>query len=149
MAIDLTRRNFLNSVAVGAAAVTAGQATYFAGPRPAHAAFKPKGNVPDKPFKTGHITFLTGFKNRFAAMLNWGITFIGGGRAERTITVQQTVGRVVLQPRAIRRGERAVEIRREHVRVGARTRDVAVSTLGADEQAIEVVGHHAVARSFL
>jgi NADH:ubiquinone reductase (H+-translocating) len=44
-----------------------------------------------------HITFLTGFKNRFAAMLNWGITFIGGGRAERTITVQQTVGRVVLQ----------------------------------------------------
>jgi NADH dehydrogenase len=43
-----------------------------------------------------HITFLTGFKNRFAALLNWGITFLGGGRAERTITVRQTVGRVAL-----------------------------------------------------
>ena len=43
--------------------MTAGQATYFAGPRPAHAAFKPKGNIPDKPFKTGHITFLTGPAN--------------------------------------------------------------------------------------
>ena len=60
---DVTRRNFLSSVAVGAAAVTAGQATYFAGPRPAHAAFKAKGNIPDKPFKTGHITFLTGPAN--------------------------------------------------------------------------------------
>ena len=30
---DVTRRNFLSSVAVGAAAVTAGQATYFAGPK--------------------------------------------------------------------------------------------------------------------
>src|SRR5262245_33316220 len=60
---DVTRRNFLNSVAVGAAAMTAGQATYFAGPRPAHAAFKARGNIPDKPFKTGHITFLTGPAN--------------------------------------------------------------------------------------
>src|SRR5512143_505645 len=59
----VTRRNFLNSVAVGAAAMTAGQAAYFAGPRPAHAAFMAKGNVPDKPFKTGHITFLTGPAN--------------------------------------------------------------------------------------
>ena len=63
MVNDVTRRNFLSSVAVGAAAVTAGQATYFAGPRPAHAAFKAKGNIPDKPFKTGHITFLTGPAN--------------------------------------------------------------------------------------
>ena len=34
MASDVTRRKFLNGVAVGAAAMTAGQATYFAGPRP-------------------------------------------------------------------------------------------------------------------
>ena len=63
MVNKVTRRNFLNSVAVRAAAMTAGQATYFAGPRPAHAAFKAKGNIPDKPFKTGHITFLTGPAN--------------------------------------------------------------------------------------
>ena len=60
MVVDVTRRNFMSSVAVGAAAITAGQATYFAGPRSAHAAFTPKGNIPDTPFKTGHMTFLTG-----------------------------------------------------------------------------------------
>src|SRR5262249_20577201 len=60
MVKEVSRRNFLSSVAVAAAAMTAGQATYFAGPRPAQAAIKVKGNVPDKPFKTGHITFLTG-----------------------------------------------------------------------------------------
>ena len=60
----IDRRTFLNSLAVGAAAAaTAVPATYFAGPRPAHAAFKPKGNIPDKPFKAGHITFLTGPAN--------------------------------------------------------------------------------------
>ena len=44
-----------------------------------------------------HITFLTGFKNRFAAMLHWGNTFVVGGRAERTITMRQVVGRVVIE----------------------------------------------------
>ena len=44
-----------------------------------------------------HITFLTGFKNRFAAMLHWGNTFVVGGRAERTITVRQVVGRVAIE----------------------------------------------------
>ena len=63
MGNEVTRRSFMNSVAVGAAAMTAGQAGYFAGPRSANAAFKAKGNVPDKPFKTGHITFLTGPAN--------------------------------------------------------------------------------------
>ncbi len=43
-----------------------------------------------------HITFLTGFKNRLSAMFHWTGTFTAGGRAERTITVRQTVGRVVL-----------------------------------------------------
>src|SRR5581483_12428150 len=60
----MDRRTFLNSLTVGAtAAVTAAPAAYFAGPRPANAAFKPKGHTPDKPFKTGHITFLTGPAN--------------------------------------------------------------------------------------
>src|SRR5712692_5719542 len=60
---QVSRRNFLNRLSVGAgaaAAATVLPTTYFAGPRPANAAIKVKGNVPDKPFKTGHITFLTG-----------------------------------------------------------------------------------------
>jgi NADH dehydrogenase len=44
-----------------------------------------------------HITFLTGFRNRLSAMFHWAGTFAAGGRAERTITVRQTVGRVVLE----------------------------------------------------
>src|SRR5262245_60771917 len=64
MTHSVDRRAFLNSVAVGAtAAAAAATAGYIAGPRPAHAQFKPKGNIPDRPFKTGHITFLTGPAN--------------------------------------------------------------------------------------
>ena len=44
-----------------------------------------------------HITFLTGFKNRLSAMFHWAGTFLAGGRAERTITVRQVVGRVALE----------------------------------------------------
>ena len=44
-----------------------------------------------------HITFLTGFKNRLSAMFHWTGTFAAGGRAERTITLRQTVGRVALE----------------------------------------------------
>ena len=43
-----------------------------------------------------HITFLTGFKNRFQALLHWANTFIGGRRAERTITFRQALGRVAI-----------------------------------------------------
>ena len=43
-----------------------------------------------------HITFLTGFKNRFSALVNWSSTFLLGGRAERTITFRQVVGRVAI-----------------------------------------------------
>jgi NADH:ubiquinone reductase (H+-translocating) len=32
-----------------------------------------------------HITFLTGFKNRFGALTRWAISFIGHGRYERTL----------------------------------------------------------------
>src|SRR5918996_124827 len=70
MAIDqgnVTRRKFLNglSVTVGAAGVAsaAGAATYFAGPRLGRAAPAFKGDIPDTPYKTGHITFLTGPAN--------------------------------------------------------------------------------------
>ena len=44
-----------------------------------------------------HITFLTGFKNRFSALFHWTGTFAAGGRAERTITVRQVIGRVALE----------------------------------------------------
>ncbi|MEE9560265.1 MAG: ABC transporter substrate-binding protein [Acidiferrobacterales bacterium] len=62
---QVTRRNFLKQmgVTVGAAGLGAagvGTAAYFAGPRLAHAAMKPKGNIPNKPIKMGHITFQTG-----------------------------------------------------------------------------------------
>ena len=43
-----------------------------------------------------HVTFLTGFKNRFQALLHWANTFIGGARAERTITMRQVIGRVAI-----------------------------------------------------
>ena len=40
-----------------------------------------------------HITFLTGFKNRFGALARWTISFIGRGRYERAL-----VGRWVAGP---------------------------------------------------
>lgn len=42
-----------------------------------------------------HITFLTGFRNRFTALLHWIFAFVGHGRAERTITLQQITARLV------------------------------------------------------
>jgi NADH:ubiquinone reductase (H+-translocating) len=33
-----------------------------------------------------HITFLTGFKNRFGALTRWAISFVGHGRYERALT---------------------------------------------------------------
>ena len=40
-----------------------------------------------------HLVFLTGFKNRFAAVADWGIAFLGRGRRQRTITSQQIFAR--------------------------------------------------------
>ena len=34
-----------------------------------------------------HITFMTGFKNRFTALVNWFQCFVGRGRCERAIAV--------------------------------------------------------------
>ncbi len=57
---QVSRRKFLNGLSVTAGAVAAGAAAgYVAGPRLAQAA-APKGKIPDKPFKAGHITFQTG-----------------------------------------------------------------------------------------
>lgn len=44
-----------------------------------------------------HLTFLTSFKNRVAAMLHWSSTFMSGARAERTITLRQTIGRIAIE----------------------------------------------------
>jgi NADH dehydrogenase len=38
-----------------------------------------------------HIAFLTGFKNRLAALANWAVAFVGRGRRQRTITKQQVL----------------------------------------------------------
>ncbi|NIW85876.1 MAG: ABC transporter substrate-binding protein [Gammaproteobacteria bacterium] len=57
---SVSRRSFLAQLGVTVGATSLGTAGYLADPRPAHAAVKPKGNIPDKPIKTGHITFLTG-----------------------------------------------------------------------------------------
>jgi len=40
-----------------------------------------------------HLAFLTGFKNRFAAVANWLVAFLGRGRRQRTITKQQVFAR--------------------------------------------------------
>src|SRR2546430_2586023 len=60
MAGEVNRRSFLSSlgVSVGAALATAGGAVPIVGV--AHAQDKPKGNIPDKPYRIGHMTFFTG-----------------------------------------------------------------------------------------
>jgi NADH dehydrogenase len=40
-----------------------------------------------------HLAFMTGFKNRAAAVANWATAFLGRGRRQRTITKQQTLAR--------------------------------------------------------
>jgi len=40
-----------------------------------------------------HLAFLTGFKNRFAAVFSWTVAFLARGRRQRTITEQQVHAR--------------------------------------------------------
>ena len=40
-----------------------------------------------------HLAFLTGFKNRVAAVASWAVAFLGRGRTQRTITEQQVLAR--------------------------------------------------------
>jgi NADH:ubiquinone reductase (H+-translocating) len=44
-----------------------------------------------------HLAFMTGFRNRFTTILGWTLSFIGRGRSERTLTLQQVVGRVAIE----------------------------------------------------
>jgi len=59
MAAEVNRRDFLNTlgVSVGAAFAAAGTVPIVG---VAHAQDKPKGNIPDKPYRIGHMTFFTG-----------------------------------------------------------------------------------------
>jgi len=47
-----------------------------------------------------HLAFLTGFKNRVTTVFHWAVSFIGRGRAERTITMKQFLARRVIPARA-------------------------------------------------
>jgi NADH:quinone reductase (non-electrogenic) len=40
-----------------------------------------------------HVFYLIGFKNRLTTLLHWAVSFIGRGRAQRTTTSQQLIGR--------------------------------------------------------
>jgi NADH dehydrogenase len=44
-----------------------------------------------------HLVYLIGFKNRVTTLLHWAVSFLGRGRAERTVTHQQVVARNVLR----------------------------------------------------
>src|SRR5258708_32088542 len=55
-----TRRDFLSPLGVTAAAAIGGSAAGVGVAGLAHAQEKPKGTIPDKPFKIGHMTFFTG-----------------------------------------------------------------------------------------
>ena len=56
---EVSRRDFMNrlGVTIGAVGASAGGLVL---PTPAHAQTPPKGTIPDKPYKTGHMTFFTG-----------------------------------------------------------------------------------------
>src|SRR5438105_1907849 len=54
-----TRRDFLSQIGVTAVAAIGGSMAGL-GAGMAHAQEKPKGTIPDKPFKIGHMTFFTG-----------------------------------------------------------------------------------------
>jgi NADH:ubiquinone reductase (H+-translocating) len=50
-----------------------------------------------------HLAFMTGFKNRFTTITQWLMSFIGRGRGERTLTVQQVIARVAIDEAGGRR----------------------------------------------
>ena len=52
-----------------------------------------------------HITFLTGFKNRWIAVFKWLTAFIGSARDERTITMQQASGRIIAMSTGVKPGQ--------------------------------------------
>jgi NADH dehydrogenase len=52
-----------------------------------------------------HLTFLTGFKNRFTALFKWVTSFVGRNRDERTVSMLQASARVIAARAGIRPGE--------------------------------------------
>ncbi|WP_028660401.1 NAD(P)/FAD-dependent oxidoreductase [Nocardioides insulae] len=44
-----------------------------------------------------HLVYITGFKNRFTAVVHWFISFLGRDSSERTSTMQQVFGRAAIQ----------------------------------------------------
>ena len=52
-----------------------------------------------------HLAFMTGFRNRIAAVANWGWAFIGRTRRQRTITYQQVVARQAVGSNSMFRNE--------------------------------------------
>jgi NADH dehydrogenase len=52
-----------------------------------------------------HLTFLTGFKNRWIALFKWLSAFLGSSRDERTITMQQVSARIVAMQAGVNPGE--------------------------------------------
>jgi NADH:ubiquinone reductase (H+-translocating) len=66
-----------------------------------------------------HLTFLTGFKNRLAALAHWAIAFIGRGRAERVITRQQIEARQAIAAARAKDGTRPVSSHDEIARAAA------------------------------
>ena len=51
-----------------------------------------------------HLTFLTGFKNRWIALFKWLSAFVGSSRDERTITMHQVSARIIAQEAGINPG---------------------------------------------
>jgi NADH dehydrogenase len=44
-----------------------------------------------------HLVYIIGFKSRLTTLISWFVSFVGRGRAERTITRQQVYGRLALE----------------------------------------------------
>ncbi|MEI2778207.1 MAG: NAD(P)/FAD-dependent oxidoreductase [Tetrasphaera sp.] len=44
-----------------------------------------------------HLVYIIGFKSRLTTLISWLVSFVGRGRAERTITSQQVFGRRAIQ----------------------------------------------------
>ena len=65
-----------------------------------------------------HLVFLTGFKNRIATLANWTTAFLGRGRRQRTITLQQLFARTQQPP--------------IHLPLPTETNQTATSTNGTD-----------------
>jgi len=52
-----------------------------------------------------HLTFLTGFKNRWIALFKWLTAFVGKSRDERTITMQQVSARIIANQVGVKPGD--------------------------------------------